>query len=324
MTVREMMTKVFQLSGEPSDLCPYVTPGDPATFDLTLGVPGATPLLEWINQAIVRIANWEYPDGTILRFKHLRKNLYWKAFALKAGDVLSGTVDSINVDGFNPLNRNGQFTGWVVEVVDSVGLQLQKRLVIRCTGDLADNSVLTVHQDWDVVPDSTWTYRLYKRFFEFVPVPVAGSVDDFMAIGNLVDDVADVLRIRDLISGTDLAQPKHTELFTSTLLTKAIPSLYMVEGNRVTFDSPWDLGRSYEMLYYAHPQSLATVNDVLGLPRPFHEAVVQWAVHSIQMREQDFNGAYATKRDLQELMQTLRNQGEMMLDEEQSGMTVWG
>lgn len=324
MNVQEMMIKVFQLAGEPSDLCPYVTPGDPTTFDAALGQPGSLPLLAWINQALTRIAQWEYPDGTVLRFRHLRKNLFFKSKPAMTGDVLASTADTISIDGFNPLNRASQFNGWVLEVYDAATQNTQKRLVIATSGALAANSVLQVHQDWDFPPTVGFsTYKLYKSFFEFVPTPVAGSVDDYMLAGDVIEELCDVLGVRDLTGTVDLTTAAQGERFTATQLSKAIPTMFSMEGRQIKFDSPWDLARAYEILYYAFPKQLAAVTDVPDLPRPFHEAIVQWAVHSIQMREQDFNGAYATKRDLQELMQTLRNQGVLSMENETTGFSIY-
>lgn len=323
MNVQEMMTKVFQLAGEPSDLCPYNTPGDPATFDLTFAVPGSSQLLAWINQALVRIANWKYGDETILRFRHLRKSMFFKHKPEMTGSVVAGAADTVSIAGFAPANAVNQFNGWIIVVTHSVTGVVQKRLVVSTAGVGAVDSVLQVHQDWDSVPDALCTYALYKRFYTFVPAPVAGTVDEYMISGDIVNEIGDVIGVRDLVSNSDLQQAPQGERFTSTQLSLAIPSMFSIDGKKLVFDSAWNQSRSYEILYYAHPILITSVSQAIDIPVPFHEAIVQWAVHSIQMREQDFNGAYATKRDLQELMQTLRNNGEMMLDEEQVGFSVY-
>lgn len=323
MTVQEIMTKTFQLAGEPSDLCPFTVPGDPTTFDPTLALAGSLPLLGWINEAMIRIANWEDADGTIVRFAHLRKSMYFKTLAVKAGDVISGTSDTIEIDAFNPLNRVGQFNGWVVEVTNTVTGEVQIRLVVKTTGVLAANSVLTVHRDWDTVPDLTCTYRLYKRYFPFVPSPVATSVDDYGIEGDPVNEIHDILKLKDLNSLSELSTPKRTETFSATVLTKGIPTEFKFENGGILFNTPWDQNRSYEILYYANPRPLSAVTDRIEFPAPFHEAIKLWAVHMIQMRDQDFNGAYATKRETQELMRTLRLQGEFNHEQENSGFVVY-
>lgn len=319
MNVQALMTKVFQLSGEPSDLCPYATWGDPSTFDLALGQTGSLPLLGWINMAITRIANWEYPDGTILRFRHLRKSFFFKSRVALAGTVLSSTADTVTLPGVT-TNRANQFSGWIIEITGGLGSG-QKRIVIGDTGATPD--VLQVHQDWTTQPNGTSTFSLYKRFFDLVPASVAGTVDDYMISRDGVEDVADILKLRDITTLQDMGPAPRTELFTATMLGKGLPTSFRFEGSRIVFDTPFDTSRAFEVLYYAHPTPLVSSSDPIPLSSPFHEAIMLWAVHSLQMRAQDFNGAYATKRDMQELMTTLRNNGEMELENEQSGLVVY-
>ena len=322
MTVQELMTRAFQLSGEPSDLCPFVTPGDPVTFDTGFTQSSTLALLGWLNTAIARIANWEYPDGTMLRFRNLRRSLVFKTKAALSQAVVIGGTDTVEIMGFSGLNRAGQFDGWIVDVTAGTGIG-QRRLVIATTGVGANNSVLQVAVDWAVVPDSSSTVSLYKRFFEFVPVPVTGTVDDYHLPGDSVNLIGDVTMVRDIVSMQDLDKAGQTELFTATMLTPGIPSMFMASGSRLVFDVPFSGKRSYEAVYYGHPVPIVAVTDPLPMSLPFHEAVMDWMVHSLQMRAQDFNGAYATKRDLQELMQTLRNSGELDLDNVNSGFVLY-
>ena len=321
MTVQELMTRVFQLAGEPSDLCPYTVPGDPTTFDVTLGVPGSLPLLGWINQALLRICNWEYPDGTILRFRHLRKSLFFKSRAALVGTASAGGVDTMTIAGFGALNAVNQFSGWVLTITGGTGIG-QVRVVVGDTGGNPD--VLQVHLDWVTVPDNTSTFSLCKRFFDLVSVPVAGSVTDYGIPINGITQIVDVLKIRDVTTLQDMGRAMRTDLFTATMINKGLPTSFLMEGSRLVFDVPFEGKRAFEIIYYSQPAPLTAITSEVGLGSPFHEAIMLWAVHSLQMRNQDFNGAYATKRDMQELMQTLRNGDEMNMENEQSGMVVWG
>ena len=321
MNVQEIMTKVYQLAGEPSDLCPYTNPGDPATFDFATA--GAVALLSWVNQAVMRIANWEYPDGTILRHRALRKTLNFIVPTPLTGLVLAAGLDTLDIAGFPGLNRVGQFDNWIVEITGGTGVG-QKRFIVNSTGAGAANVQLVLLEEWATVPDTTSTYALYRRHSKFVAAPVAGSVDDQYISLDYPRYVADVLAVQDLLTKSVLEQLAQTETLTSTIGQTGVPSMFTVRGDELLFDVAPTSKRVYQLLYYAHPAAIAAVTDRLELSAPFHEAVVQWAVHSIQMREQDFNGAYATKRDLQELMSTLRLTGEMEMDMVNSGVSVWG
>jgi hypothetical protein len=320
MNAQEIMSKVFELVGEPEDLRPYATPGDPLTFDINL--TGAVRLLSWVNQAVVRIANWSFPDGAILRARSLLKKMYFQNKAALTGTALSATADSLTWIGLTPLNTVNQFNGWLITTTGGIG-EGQTREIIACVGANAANCVMTVHKTWDVTPDATTTFKLYKRMFKLLPVVVVGSVSDYHIYLDPISNISDVLKITDIEGSTDLSIVDYNDVLTGTRISNSPPSSFARLGDEIWFDSAYDTARSYELTYYKHPTLLALATDVPELPVPFHEAIVEWAVHTLLMRSQDFTGAYATKRDLQDLMQTLRMQGRLEGMYERGGVTVF-
>jgi hypothetical protein len=199
----------------------------------------------------------------------------------------------------------------------------QKRVVIDSAGALTSDCVMTVHKTWDVTPDATTTFKLYKRMFKFIANPITGSYTDYHISVDAKREISDVLKVIDVEGQTDLGIIDRTDVLTGTIISNSPASAYARFGDTLYLDSAYDSLRTYQMFYYRHPTALALYDDVPDLPEPFHEAVVMWATHSLQMREQDFNGAYATKRDLQELMQTLRPQGNLEGMYEESGAVIW-
>lgn len=318
-----MMTKAFELSGEISDLCPYNTPGDSTTFDTTLTIVGATRLLEWINDAVVRICNWQYGDGHIVRIKNLFQSKMFVGKAALTTTVASATSTSLTIAAFSPLNKTSQFDGWIVETTAGTGSG-QTRLVISTSGTLATQSTLTVHKAWDTTPDGTTTIKLYKRFFNFVPNPTVGTVDEYHVDLDGKSKISDVLKVRDIEGSTDLEPKNRSDQFTATLLTKGLPTSYTRFGNQLLFDTAYDSARAYEILFYAYPTALTAYTDEPELPVSFHMPVVLWATHMIQKRSQDFNGSYATYRTLVEMMQSLRNQGAFEGEYEAAGFNIFG
>jgi hypothetical protein len=80
------------------------------------------------------------------------------------------------------------------------------------------------------------------------------------------------------------------------------------------------------LVYYGHPTPITadTAPVELDVPSPYHEAIALWTAHFLLQRSQDFNGAYALKRDLMDLMQTLRMNDSLSLTEELTGFHVYG
>lgn len=323
MNTQELMTKVFELAGEPSDLCPYNTPGDSTTFDTTLTIDGAVKLLSWLNEAVIRICNWQYGDGHIVRIKNLFQSKLFTTKAAITATVASATSTTLTIAAFSPLNQANQFDGWIVETTAGTGSG-QKRLVIATSGTLATPSTLTVHKAWDTALDGTTTIKLYKRFFTFIPNPTAGTVEEYHLNLDAKSKVSDVLKVRDIEGASDLEPKNRSDQFTASILTSGLPSLYTRFGNKLLFDTAYDAARAYELLFYAYPTALVAYTDEPDLPVSFHMPVILWATQMIQKRMQDFNGSYATYRTLVEMMQSLRNQGAFEGEYEAAGFAVWG
>lgn len=321
MNCEEIMSSVFELIGEPEDLRPYATAGDPTTFDITLA--GSVRLLAWVNQALVRIANWQFPDGRILHARSLLSKLYFQNKAALTGTAVSATASTLTWAGLAPNNEADQFNQWLVETTGGTG-EGQIREVIDCTGVGATDCTMTVHKAWDTTPDATTTFKMYKRMFRFVANPVAGTIDDYQIALNPLTVLSDVVKVTDVEDMTDLAVVTRDDILTGTRQSNSAASSFARFGDELWFDSAYDSVKTYELTYYRQPVALAAATDVPELPVAFHEAVVLWAVHRLQMREQDFTGAYATKRDLQEMMATLRLQGAMEGMHEKGGVVVWG
>lgn len=318
MTAQEMMEQAFREAGEPSDHMPYTTPGDETTFDITL--PGSVKLLRYVNQGLIRIANWVFPDNRYLRLRGMLGRTYFKTQEPLGGYVSVSTISTATLVGVSMTETN-QLQGWVIEITEGTGAG-QKRLITASTVALGF-TVVTVHQDWDTNPDDTSGFSLYKNFASFLGTGTPAWLAYHIPL-NAVTQIQDVMKVRDLISLTDLLPTERTDTFTQGALTPGIPTQYRVMGNRLEFDVPVNTNRTYEIIYLRQPTLLVAATDVPDIPLHYHEAVVMWATHNLQRLNRDYDGAYATKRELQELMATLRLQGASEGDLENSGVTVFG
>ena len=317
MTLRELMERTFWDSGEPSDLCPYATPGDETTFDSTL--PGALKLIRYLNNAQLRIANWKFRDGRILRFRSLRGRVYFASGDPITGTVTSATARSLVIDTLGS-DVADQFNGWLVAIVSGSGSG-QIRLITDTT--VVVPVTLTIDSDWDTIPDATSVYELYKGFFRFV----SAATYPYQAYHILLDPIAslvDVMRVRDVSASVDLGRTYYNDMFTASVKTTGIPSTYQVFGNELWFDAAPTENRSYEMLYIKNPAALVNATDVPEIPESYQEAISLWVTHNIMRMNQDFDGSYATKRELEDLMQMLRLSGEFEMELDAGGIVVWG
>jgi hypothetical protein len=116
---------------------------------------------------------------------------------------------------------------------------------------------------------------------------------------------------------------KH-DLMSGSLRQVGVPTTFLVFGNEIWFDAAGDEAASYEVLYLRNPRRMVAATDVPDIPQHYHDAVRLWLTHNLMRTDQDFDGAYAAKRELEDLMEMTRMQGDAAAEYEQSGITVYG
>lgn len=319
MTTQEMIQEVFETLAEPTDLEVNTTPGDATTFDITL--PGAQRILRALNQAMVRISNWKYRDGRLLRFRSLYDSFLWKYPGSVAKTVTSATAGTVTIPGF-AVDADDSLNGWVIEVAAGLG-QGQKRIVIDTVVSAGD-LVLSVDYDFDTTLDATSEVALYKNFVQFVdPAGTATYLDYHVKIHPNVS-MADVLRIRNLKDQADLGRAYLGESYTAGMMNTGTPTEFALYGNKIVFDSALDSAQSYELLYYRNPVALSQAAQVPEISAPFHEAATLYAIHKLQLRSQDYEGQYVMKKNLVDLMEDMRLDGAFSYEMDQMSIVVWG
>lgn len=317
MTTQEIIEQVFAESGARSDMIPYTDPSDETTFDITLA--GAQKVLRYVNQAVVRIANWQFPTGRSLRFKNLIERIYFKTNAPIERTATAGSTNTITIPGL-ATNTADQFRGWVVEIVAGTGSG-QRALILSNTV-VGTNCVCTVATEWGTVPDNTSEVELYKNFWEFAGDSAAAIAAYHIALDEHTE-MMDVMRVRDVTTMTDLTPTERTDIFTAGILVPGTPSMYRVMSGAIYLDTPVNEDRAYEILYLRQPNVLVAATDVPELPVQFHEAIALWATHSIQRMNNDYDGAYATKRELLDLLGSIRLPGYNDMELEDGGITMY-
>lgn len=312
MTVQEILTDVYEQIGEPSDLLPYVTPGSPSTFDISLA--GAQRLLAWLNRSQRVVSNWKFRDGRLLRIRNLFSNHFFKTYVY-SGTASDGADASITLPAGSSAIDDA-YNGWIVEITGGTG-ESQSRMVTDYDGTTL---IATVHADWDTNPDATSTFSLYKNFMKYLPSSNSEATKHIAL--SPVSEICTVLKVRDLEEEYELVPKERTYFFTSGLTIPGTPTAYWEYGNSLYFDVPVDEVRGYELLYARYPSSLTLATDEPEIPAPLHEAILMWCVWQGHKRNQDTTMAYAVKRDLIDFMETMREQREFSAEFENGALIL--
>ena len=318
MNTQEMIEQVYEDVGSPTDLCPYTDPDDTGTFDIA--EPGAVSVLRALNQGVIRIAGWRFRDNRVLRHRGLMGRKYFDFGEPIEGTVISAGVRTLEVPGLG-ADEADEFDGWMVEITSGLGVGESSLVVGGAVG--VGSVVLTLATAWTVVPDAASEFRLYKSFAKLLTENVVHPDGAYHVALDPQTELADVVGITDVETGTALETVYGHERLAEANLQKGVPSRYVVSGDRIQFDVASDERKSYEMEYVKQPMALGIATDVPELPSQFHEAVVLWAVHNFQRKQQAFEKAYATKRELEDLMNMLRLEGHFADAYGQSGIVVY-
>lgn len=322
MNAREIIEQAFSDASEPPDFSPYTTPGDPATF--SLASPGGQKLLRMLNNGVLRISNWKFRSGRLLRLRSLISSIFMAVPDPIEGTVISATASGVVV----PLlgaDIDHEFDGWLISIVGGTGVG-QTALVTNSAVVPATGVNLTVHTPWTTTPDATSLFELRKRFMQLHDGSSANTIWNYHMVLDPIRVLSDVLQIRKVDQQSALSRIMPNEDMSSGMLTVGSPSSFAVRGNRIEFDVVPEEGGMYEIIYTRKPilftQADAEVTP--DIPSEFHDAVSLWITHNLLRNSQDFDGAYATKRELEDLMEMTRLPESFENDMDYLGITLWG
>lgn len=313
MNLENLCINVFEQLGEPSDLLPGTyDSGGQIVFDATTS--GALKLIDWVNRGYKRIIGWKFKDGRILRFDVLTKEVYFKS-TVKTGTLTSGAAGSV-VLPVEYSATDSYYNGWVLYISGGTGSG-QTRGIVKYTG-----STLTaiVNEDFDTAPDGTSTFEMYKAFYDIVESTDAKAAESIVVASK--ENVMTVIKLTDMVDKFDLGVKERTEQFSGSFADTGIPSTYWTEGYKIRFDSAPNEERWYKFKYMGLPADLMSGTDIPEIPSNWHEGIILWAVQWGLRRERHWQGAYSTKMDLTDFMETTKRQADLRGEEEEIGLEV--
>ena len=321
----DMIVEVFENMGESSDLNPYgATYG---VIDLTTS--GAQRILKWLNRAYRKVTQTMLPDGTFVRFRSLERHAFFTQ------NVLNLTV--AQVIGTNQIQINGLFSvpnkyiNWVVDLgATSVSMQgTEQHLVVA--SDNSNPPILTLATPFTAVPSVGSSVNVYKKWFacslnsnasfyhpnEFIPVD---PKEDFLS----------ALWIYDIQSMRDIKRYEEKAPLRKNILTQIYPGMFWEcetpsggwrsqatvgglnpgsIGGGIEFDVPPVHGLTFELHYYGLNEQLVSSSQSIMIPDQFTEMIIKWATKTGMLRDREWDGAYALRKEFETDMQTAVQDG---------------
>ena len=289
-TLEEMIREVHDNLGQPTDLDIYDDDGE---FDISQ--EGSRKFRGWLNAGVQRICGWRTPRHEVVRFSSLFQRVNFQARVFEA-DVEEISEQSVTIEEESDfVVQEAQPENWILEIKG------QKFLVVS----YEDLTVYTDRKIGESLKDAE-TVKFYKREWRLVRDYGEQSRYDIRLDPNTEIDT---------IQRVTLLQPHpwqihrglRTDYHPYSMVETGTPSAYFVLGNTLAFDVAPDRDMWFMLEYYAMPEPMKSIFDEPGIPVRYHEAVVLYATWKGLRRYQEWDGAFATKRDLDEYMQKVRD-----------------
>lgn len=298
MTTGELQTELYELLGRHSQLNPS-------------NANGASRLTRFLNLAQDRVAFFKFPDGHLIRFETLERDIFFKT-VITTGDAQGGGDDTITLAS-GAGGVADRYNGWIVECND------EKKFIVDYDGGLKE---CTLHEDWDTNPSNGDSYTLYKNFHRFV-----ASGDNFAADNTVLDPVTDfytIQKVERLADGVVLSAGYRDDTFVGSLTTYGKPSEYKFRGDKMIFDVASEETEWYRMFYVRPPTPLVSTETSEGpeLGRAWHMAILLKALWYGHRWAQEPKLAWSANQDFKEAMATTRQEVEMSMDMEDPGVVV--
>ena len=304
MTLANIEQAVYEALGDLDDL-------DWRTF----GSVQELKLRGYVNRAYKRICSWRFANGEQVRFDALNKVTFLSTVVL-TGSVTSATDNTAVLSGIVGNLPDNRYADWVVEISAGTGSG-QRAIIISSVGT---TGTVTVHKTWATTPDGTSTYKLYKRFYTFVEAADPTAAENIVL--SPVTQLRAVQKVTDLQMPWDLRPSSREENFSMYMATASVPMSYFRRGNSMFFDMPVSTVRTYRIEIATLPTDMSLAADIPVIPEQFHECILLYARWIGLERNQEWGGAYATKRDLEELMSSLKQDSELSYEREDGHVEV--
>jgi hypothetical protein len=318
-SVSDMLIEVYENLAESTDLYPYG-----ATYGVVdVTTPGAQRLLKWLGRAYRKVCSTQLADGTFMRFRSLERRKFFTS------NVVTGVVASVpaaNQVSITGLIQGHDYTNWIVDIgapdADSQGGE--QHIVI--SSDTSNPPVLTIADTFYSTPAVNETVNVYKKWWacsllsgpsyhagEFIPVD---PKEDFGS-ALWIYDVAMQKDIRRYDERSPLYKQVLTQLFPAMFIDLETPSGGWGVGGiggGIEFDVAPVNGATFEIHYYGLSEELTSASQKILVPDQFSEMIIKWATKTGMLRDREWDGAYALRKEFETDMQTAIQDGALRFE----------
>jgi len=319
-SVGDMITEVYENLGESTDLYPYgATYG---TVDLTTA--GAQKILKWLGRAYRKVCSTQLSDGTFVRFRSLERRSFFQ------NSVVTGTVAS--VPGTNQVAITGliamtnKYVNWIVDIgaANASSQGSEQHLVIA--SDNSTSPVLTLADNLLSTPTVGTTVNIYKKWWACSLNSGTGyHTNEFIPV-DPKEDFASALWIYDVQMQKDIRRYDERTPLYKQVLTNLYPAMFWdLEtpaggwyasgiGGGIEFDVAPVNSMVFELHYYGLSEALLTTSQLPLVPDQFSEMIVKWATKTGMLRDREWDGAYALRKEFESDMQTAIQDGALRFE----------
>jgi hypothetical protein len=307
-TVSDMIIEVYENLGESTDLLPYSSTY--GVVDLT--TPGAQKLLKWVGRAYRKVANTQLSDGTFVRFRSLERKQFFTQNVVQATVVASPAANQVQLSG---LIQNHGYNNWIVDIgaPNTSSQGSEQHLVIATSTD--SNPILTLADSVYTTPSPGTLVNVYKKWFACSLNSGANyHVGEFIPV-DPKEDFLSALWVYDVQMQKDLRRYDERTPLYKNVLTQLFPAMYIdLEtpsggwgasgiGAGIEFDVAPVNGATFELHYYGVSEALTTASQVMLIPDVFSEMIIKWATKTGMLRDREWDGAYALRKEFEADMQ---------------------
>ena len=312
MTFGEAVIEVYEHTGEPSDLDPYLTASTPPydTSDLDISSYGYLRLAEYIEKGIRKVLTYKFGNSYRFRFDDLKKRILWTPVITEYTD----TQVSTNVIQFN----TGYTAAQAAEFVGNQYILTGENDGVTTT-DLTDQFFTIVDYTWNDANAYGVDFETDKDLTDYVTETYA-EVREAEHGYEAPSDLLEILKISTFEDGNELEYlSRQQENFTDINPQVTLPVRFYRFNNTIIFDSVPEVDTRYWLEYIAFFTIDTTVSADLPFRELFDQAIIQWANYWVHNRMHEPERALAAKQDFKDEMRTIQQVHEFRYDRTDSG-----
>ena len=300
MTVQEIITQTWELLGSPRGDDTILDVSD--NFDIT--ATGSVRFLKWLNNSYIKLINYMYASGHMLRLQNLHKTMYIRTPEAETITVSGVTNNYTFACNDASSSTDDWYVGYVIK--DANG---KYSSVYDYTGSTDTFFVVPSFSTTPVVADSMTLYPTYYR--------MDGTGESF------IDEVLIPLTIYNMTDKETIELASRTEIFEALYEQQpGEPDEYMILDDKIYFDRPFDEEKVLKLEYIAQPAALTGASDEPQIPVQYHRVLVLDMLWYGYKRAQEHRSAWSVAQDIEREMNTLRKPNDLAHERINPGLRV--